>query len=41
MEAHVIAMLCAGLLLLVAGLTEKRFVWKAKPAPMPRRRRRA
>ena len=41
MEALVIAMLGASLLLLVASLAEKQRVWKAKPVPMVRRRRRS
>jgi hypothetical protein len=41
MELFVTAMLSATLLLLVAELAEKQLVWKAKPVPMERRRRRS
>jgi hypothetical protein len=36
----VLAVLSAALLLVAAGLAKKQIVWKAKPVPVPRRRRR-
>jgi hypothetical protein len=36
----VLALLSAALLLVAAGLAKKQLVWKAKPVPMRRRRRR-
>jgi hypothetical protein len=36
----VVAVLSAALLLVAAGLTKKQLVWKAKPVPVRRRRRR-
>jgi hypothetical protein len=35
----VLALLSAALLQVAAGLAKKQLVWKAKPLPMPRRRR--
>lgn len=37
----VLAMLSAALLLVAAGLAKKQLVWKAKPVPMRKRRRRS
>jgi hypothetical protein len=37
----VLALLSAALLLVAAGLAKKQLVWKAKPVPMRRRRRRS
>ncbi len=37
----VLALLSGGLLLVAAGLAKKQLVWKAKPVPMRRRRRRS
>jgi hypothetical protein len=37
----VLAVLSAALLLVAAGLAKKQLVWKAKPVPMRRRRRRS
>jgi hypothetical protein len=37
----VLALLNAVLLLVAAGLAKKQLVWKAKPVPMRRRRRRS
>jgi hypothetical protein len=36
--ASVLALLSVALLLVAAGLAEQQLVWKAKPAPMRRRR---
>jgi hypothetical protein len=36
----VVAVLSAALLLVAAGLAKKQLVWKAKPVPVRRRRRR-
>jgi hypothetical protein len=37
----VLALLSAALLLIAAGMAKKQLVWKAKPVPMRRRRRRS
>ena len=37
----VLAVLSAGLLLVVAGLAKKQLGWKPKPVPVRRRRRRS
>jgi hypothetical protein len=37
----VLAVIAAALLLIATGLAKKQLVWKAKPAPMRRRRRRS
>ncbi len=37
----VLTLLSAALLLVAAGLAKKQLVWKAKPVPVPRRRRRS
>jgi hypothetical protein len=37
----IVALLSAALLLVAAGLAKKQLVWKAKPVPMRRRRRRS
>jgi hypothetical protein len=37
----VVAVLSAALLLVAAGLTKKQLMWKAKPLPTRRRRRRS
>jgi hypothetical protein len=37
----IVAQLSAALLLVAAGLAKKQLVWKTKPVPMRRRRRRS
>jgi hypothetical protein len=37
----VLGLLSAALLLVAAGLAKKQLVWKAKPVPLRRRRRRS
>lgn len=37
----VLAMLTLALLLVSAGLAKKQFIWKARPVPVRRRRRRS
>ena len=37
----VLAVLSAALLLVAAGLAKKQLVWKARPVPLRRRRRRS
>ena len=37
----ILAMLSAALLLVAAGLAKKQLVWKPKPVPLIRRRRRS
>jgi hypothetical protein len=38
--ASALALLNVALLLVAVGVAKKRLVWKAKPVPVPRRRRR-